>query len=62
MTNDHKYNVHTTHAGVIQWRVKTGITLVTVCKDEPTAIAMCENLNKDKWHLLRGQTRKERCI
>lgn len=60
MTNDHKYSMHTTHAGTVQWHVKTGQQLVTVCKDEPAAIAMCANLNKDKWYLLRGQTRKER--
>lgn len=60
MTNDHRYHLHITHRGVEQWHVKTGHSLVTVCRNEDAAIEMCENLNKDKWFLQRGQTRKER--
>ena len=62
MTNDFKWNVHQDPARLNQklWHVTSGQTLRTVCTSEEDAIKMCENLNKDRWHLDRGQTRQDR--
>jgi hypothetical protein len=62
MTNDFKWKKHA-DAGrpwVPLWHVISGQTLRTVCTSEEDAIKMCENLNKDRWHLDRGQTRQDR--
>jgi hypothetical protein len=63
MNNDHKvyedYNVK----GDQIWKVKTGGRrgdVVTICRTPEAAQEMADKLNRDPWHLDRGQTRADR--
>ena len=63
MNNDHKvyedYNVK----GDQIWKVKTGGPrgdVVTICRTPEAAQEMADKLNRDPWHLDRGQTRADR--
>ncbi len=62
MTNDFKYAPYTnsSHPDIKLWKIICGKQITTICKSEEYAIELTENLNKDKYFLLRGQTQKDR--
>ena len=62
MTNDFKYAPYTNSSNpdIKLWKIVYGKQITTICKSEEYAIELTENLNKDKYFLLRGQTQKDR--
>ena len=54
------------NAGGVIYRIKIGLTTnaQTVAQNRDLTIAqtMCDNLNKDRWFLDRGQTRADRAL
>ena len=62
MTNDFRYVPYTnsSHPEVQLWHVMTGRTIVTTCRSEAAAQELIEELIRDRYFLMRGQTQKDR--
>ena len=63
MNNDHKVYEDLNVKGDTIWKVKTGGRrgdIVAICRTPEAAQDMADKLNRDPWHLDRGQTRADR--